>query len=58
VEKLQHGHPGRHESWRELAEHSLTHDNLLRPPRRRFRLAWRPPRIRRSQAPREGAPQR
>ena len=29
MEQLINGHPGPHESWRELAEHSLTHDNLV-----------------------------
>jgi hypothetical protein len=28
MEQMQNGRPGPHESWRELAEHSLTHDNL------------------------------
>jgi hypothetical protein len=28
MEKLTDGKPGLHESWRELAEHSLTHDDL------------------------------
>jgi hypothetical protein len=30
MEKLIDGHPGRHECWEELAEHSLTHDDLPR----------------------------
>lgn len=28
MERLRDGQPGLHESWRELAEHSLTHDDL------------------------------
>jgi hypothetical protein len=31
MEPLVHGLPGPHECWRELAEHSLTHDDLPRP---------------------------
>lgn len=31
VEKLVNDRPGEHESWRELAEHSLTHDDLPEP---------------------------
>lgn len=32
MERMTGGRPGPHESWRELAEHSLTHDNLPDPP--------------------------
>ena len=28
MEALINGEPGPHECWQELAEHSLTHDNL------------------------------
>lgn len=40
MEPLRNGQPGPHECWDELAEHSLTHDDLRRTRR------W-PPRIRR-----------
>ena len=28
MEPLRNGQPGEHECWEELAEHSLTHDDL------------------------------
>jgi hypothetical protein len=31
MERLRNGQPGPHECWRELAEHSLTHDDLVIP---------------------------
>jgi hypothetical protein len=31
MERLINGKPGLHESWQELAEHSLTHDDLGSP---------------------------